>query len=339
MAKPTAILYVQLDVRFPDDDKIIDAGLDGAGLYAMALCRAKSLLTDGRLTRSQLRRLGGDDALIDRLIDLGLFARDAGDAVRISAWMRRNSPAAEVLDPHRGRWLAHRRHHEKRGIHNPDCDYCTGRRPPPGTTPPQVDAQKCDADADPQCDADAGPALPETETETETYLLPSQSDSPPGPPNDDDDRAEPNPPPADRQTRAVAATRLLGDRAHQAAADRGDVRATTDHGINAHRDACRAGARRDHLAAAQRHAHDHPDWTPDRIADQITHDTRPVERRTVPAEESTHPEHVRARLAGERQDPKPDPAPASVVADARARALAALNGPPTLRAVPDEEHP
>lgn len=158
-----ARLFVPLDVNFPDDDKIEAAGLAGAGLYAMSLCVAKRTLTDGRLTRVKLRKLGADDALIDRCIEVGLYTRDADDAVRITAWLGWNAPAESVLSSEKGKHLAHLRHHAQKGVVNPSCRYCMD----PTLEEPQVNAGKCAEDADrtePQC-ADA---LPEVEVETET---------------------------------------------------------------------------------------------------------------------------------------------------------------------------
>lgn len=91
-------LYVQLDVNFPDDDKIEAVGLAGAGLYAQALCLSKRLMSDGRLLRTKLHKLGADDDLIDRCVSVGLFVvrADAPDAVFIAAWMGHNESAADI---------------------------------------------------------------------------------------------------------------------------------------------------------------------------------------------------------------------------------------------------
>ena len=88
-------MYVPLDVNFPDDDKIIAAGLDGAGLYAQALCVAKRMEKDGRLTRVHLHRLGGTDALIDHLVQLDLL-HDDGEDVWITAWLDHNESSEEL---------------------------------------------------------------------------------------------------------------------------------------------------------------------------------------------------------------------------------------------------
>lgn len=159
-----ARLYVPLDVNFPDDDKIEAVGLDGAGLYAMSLCLAKRLLDDGRLTRVKLRKLGGDDALIDRLIDVGLYTAVADDAVRISAWLGHNVPAESVLTSDKAKRLAHQRHHVNTGKSSPDCRFCAGEEP-------QVNAEICESDAG-RIETQCADALPEVEVETE---IPSTS--------------------------------------------------------------------------------------------------------------------------------------------------------------------
>lgn len=88
-------LYVQLDSNFPDDDKIEDVGLAGAGLYAQALCIAKRLNEDGRIRRAKLVRLGADDDLIDLCVSVGLFTA-AGDSVMITAWTNHNESAVDI---------------------------------------------------------------------------------------------------------------------------------------------------------------------------------------------------------------------------------------------------
>lgn len=91
-------MYVPLDVNFPDDDKIEQAGLAGAGLYAMALCIAKRTMSDGRVTTVKLRRLGADDALVSELVRLDLFRTRPDDpgAVWITAFLAHNDDAATI---------------------------------------------------------------------------------------------------------------------------------------------------------------------------------------------------------------------------------------------------
>lgn len=97
-----ARLYVPLDVNFPDDDKIIAVGLDGAGLYAMALCIAKRMNRDGHLTRTHLTRLGASDDLIDCLVKHDLVRADTNGHLQITAWLGHND-SAEVIEEKRAK--------------------------------------------------------------------------------------------------------------------------------------------------------------------------------------------------------------------------------------------
>jgi hypothetical protein len=89
-------LYVQLDTNWPDHPKIIAAGLDGAGLHAIALCLAKRLETDGILYRAHLLRLGGSPELIDRLVELGLFDAVDDNRIAVHDWLDRNPSRGDI---------------------------------------------------------------------------------------------------------------------------------------------------------------------------------------------------------------------------------------------------
>ena len=109
------MLFVKLDTAWPDHPKIIDAGLEGAGLHAVVLCLAKRLETDGWVDRRLLRRHGATDELIDRLVTLDLLEADAGRE-RPDGWHDRN-PSQDALERRReagsegGRRGNHRRWH------------------------------------------------------------------------------------------------------------------------------------------------------------------------------------------------------------------------------------
>lgn len=153
------ILYVKLDANYGYDAKIIAVGLEGAGLYAIALGIAKRILSDGVLQRAQLQMHGASDELIDRMVEVGLFASDAPDAVRITAWESHHAPASEVIKGSGGEG-AHKRWHVKRGITKPGCPWCEDAKP-------QVNA---DADA-PHMGGNANRmdiAMPVTEAGTRT---------------------------------------------------------------------------------------------------------------------------------------------------------------------------
>lgn len=91
-------MYVPLDVNFPDDDKIESVGFAAAGLYCQALCIAKRIMTDGRLTRVKLRKLGADDDLIDVCVRADLFRTlpDDPDGLQITAWLDHNESVSEI---------------------------------------------------------------------------------------------------------------------------------------------------------------------------------------------------------------------------------------------------
>jgi len=126
-------MYVPLDVNFPDDEKIEAAGLDGAGLYAMALCVAKRVLTDGRLSRVKLRKLGGTDQLVDRLVTIGLFEVREGDdeSVWVSAWLEHNPSAADIEKQRQADAKRKRLSRPKRPAGQPT----DSKRTPPGIRP------------------------------------------------------------------------------------------------------------------------------------------------------------------------------------------------------------
>jgi len=89
------VLYVQLDANWPDNEKVMDAGMDGAGLHAVTMCLAKRLESDGWVKRRILVRYGATDELIDRLVDLELLESD-GPQVRPHDWLDRNPSQAAI---------------------------------------------------------------------------------------------------------------------------------------------------------------------------------------------------------------------------------------------------
>lgn len=93
------MLYVQLDTNWPDNHKIIEVGIEGAGLHAIVLCLAKRLEADGWVRRALLYRQGAPDSLIDRLVDVGLLEAE-GERVRPHDWHARN-PSQAVIEARR----------------------------------------------------------------------------------------------------------------------------------------------------------------------------------------------------------------------------------------------
>jgi hypothetical protein len=119
---------------------------------------------------------------------------------------------------------------------------------------------------------------------------------------------------------AEEACDLLADAQHDAAATAGKVR-----NPDAHRAACRRGARADHLDRAQLVAFDHRDWSARQIADELLAEderTEPRPGEPQPARLYAAADEVRRQRAAEA--PPADPALClSGVAEARA-ALAAI---------------
>lgn len=121
-------LFVQLDVNWPNNDKVIAVGLDGAGLHAVAMCLAKQMETDGVLSRALLTRHGATPELIDRLVDERLF--DAVDARRVGihGWLERNTSAEDF------RTHGRRGNHKRYGHPGPfeTCPRCNPISPTSG---------------------------------------------------------------------------------------------------------------------------------------------------------------------------------------------------------------
>lgn len=295
-------LYVKLDTNFPDGEKIEEVGLVGAGLYAMALCLAKRLMTDGRLTRPKLYRLGATDDLIAELVRVDLFGLRPDDptGVYITAWLAWNESVADI-EAHRAADAQRKRlTRANRPAGQPD----TSERPPAGR---------------------ADTVLEEKRREEKSHLTDSASESAD---DDDDDAPQANrklPRAEGRQQRAVEACELIGDRNHDRAVHRGQV-----HNGAGHRQACRSSARADHLEAAQRLAADHPDWTPRQIAEHVDAPERPP---------NTGPDvagHYAAVEAARRDYDAdlPERAPTEALLSGAARARAVLR--PGLRAAVDD---
>ncbi len=132
-------MYVPLDVNFPDDDKIEAVGFAAAGLYCQALCIAKRIMTDGRLTRVKLRKLGADDDLIDVCVRADLFRTlpDDPDGLQITAWLDHNESVEEIdqkrsKDAHRKRLTRAKR---------PRGHAETSDGTPPGVRPLEVEVE------------------------------------------------------------------------------------------------------------------------------------------------------------------------------------------------------
>lgn len=90
-------LWVRLDASYYLDAAILEAGEAAEVLYLRALGLAKTVLTDGLLTRPQLATLGLDnlDARASRLVEVGLWL-PVKTGWQIRSWLRWNSSAKRV---------------------------------------------------------------------------------------------------------------------------------------------------------------------------------------------------------------------------------------------------
>lgn len=110
-------LFVQLDVDYQDDPKIIAAGPMGEALYVRSLALAKRTLSDGVIDATQLPRLalglqGRPAVIAGKLVDVGLWTA-VGNGWVITAWPKRNKTRAEVVDKvERGRAASLKANHE-----------------------------------------------------------------------------------------------------------------------------------------------------------------------------------------------------------------------------------
>lgn len=95
-------LYAAIDVGFPDDPKVVDAGDIAELVYLRCVLRARGSLTDGVIDRRVLSRWlvgirGPHGKHMDRLVEVGLLCtHDAGWCIPLNAWKKWNPTKAEV---------------------------------------------------------------------------------------------------------------------------------------------------------------------------------------------------------------------------------------------------
>jgi hypothetical protein len=95
MARTVSRFHVPLDVNFFDDGKVVDAGEAAGWLYLAMMTKAKTLDTDGVLSRAQIDRLGvkGWPKRLARLVEVGLVDQ-AQDHYGLVGWLNWNESAA-----------------------------------------------------------------------------------------------------------------------------------------------------------------------------------------------------------------------------------------------------
>lgn len=126
-------LFVPLDVTWPDDESIIEVGVEGAGAHAIVLCLAKRMETDGWVSRRLLARYGVTDALVALLSSCApaplVEVRDDG-AVRSVGWLKRNPSQAAIAAKRAAKVEAGKRGNHRKWDHPGDYEDCPRCNPP-----------------------------------------------------------------------------------------------------------------------------------------------------------------------------------------------------------------
>lgn len=171
-------LYVQLDVNWPDNDKIIEVGVEGAGAHAIVLCLAKRLEKDGWVSRAVLTRYGVDSLLIDRLRAAGLLEGDHA-RVRPWDWLSRNPSQAAIDASRASKAEAGKRGNHAKHKHGGEYDNCPICQPKPlvvaASETVRSQSLAVDNSCDPlrtktECESVVGPAIAVDESSDLNYL-------------------------------------------------------------------------------------------------------------------------------------------------------------------------
>jgi len=88
--------WVKLDDGFHDDEAIIEAGLAGAGLMALAMSWCGKKNSDGCITKAVLSQMGGTKKLIAHMVRLRLFVEVDDRTIQLRSWLKYNPTGAEV---------------------------------------------------------------------------------------------------------------------------------------------------------------------------------------------------------------------------------------------------
>jgi len=240
-------IYIQLDVDYFDDDKVIAVGPLSETLFVRSMAFAKRNLTDGVLKSSQLvviaRGLKNPNRLATKLVEVGLWTEIDGGWL-ITSYLKRNKSAAEINLVRARRQAAsieanHRRWHVgKDGKPSPSCALCGSQI---GSRIGSDDRSVVGSDSE----ITRTPTETETETETETQLEPHLPTSSTGPVDNSTSEERTN-----RIIDAIVTHRCAGKQLTNAAAYRAKVR---------------VDVARDHRAVIARLATQYPDAPDDVI--------------------------------------------------------------------------
>lgn len=117
------MLYVQLDANWPDNEKVMDAGWEGAGVHAGIMCLAKRLNSDGWVPLKLTRRYLMPEHVIDSLVDLELLERE-DERVRVHDWHERNPTKAAIAAKRAAKVRAGKAGNHQRHGHFGDLEDC-----------------------------------------------------------------------------------------------------------------------------------------------------------------------------------------------------------------------
>ncbi len=130
------MLYVQLDANWPDNEKVMDAGWEGAGVHAGIMCLAKRLNSDGWVPLKMARRYLMPEAAITLLVELALLdIDDDGERVRPHDWHERNPSKAAIAAKREAKVRAGKAGNHQRHGHFGEVETCRICYPEPEGNP------------------------------------------------------------------------------------------------------------------------------------------------------------------------------------------------------------
>lgn len=125
------MVWFRVDDSLVFHPKVIAAGTASIGLWARAGAWSGRELTDGYVPREVAASIG-NAAQVKALCSVGLWVPENG-GYRFHDWedfnpLRADVEAVQAAREVSGKEANHIRWHERRGVINPDCDWCMGRR-------------------------------------------------------------------------------------------------------------------------------------------------------------------------------------------------------------------